>query len=578
MKRSSRFIKRRLALILVLLFSIESFAAVVGDNDGAAFITKAEFDSMKNDFQSQLDRYNSSLDNKIDGAIASYLNGLKITKNITLENIVSSYSDIIWKRRWEIKATERKWTNASTYTDSSGWMVPKFQKMIPLRNISHQIFFGCARQDGAASIMLQGNWEFPNDSNAAYEGVPCLYFHVGYPSVNGRMVLCTQPDSRTDASTADGNVILALSPLFDWRAYAANDPQYPLRYNATTNTWGLWGYIGRTDSYAPLPEGYGGHDWLVVNTPTNGQIINAQVTSLFGNGTSTLLRWVLQRDDRTLSIIESAGNEPSMSLLNTMPTTLDSIQSGTNYFAGGRVRYKTSQAEYNDLNATLRHLMLGKDQDLEVNIMRRDKSQIRGSEYQRLTEFSPRETLTLLVNKVAIGNPRVPWNGTVGAQYCQYSTPVALPLSLPLYERVAFKTLCSGQFFDGTTPLRFGDGLPIVKNLLANGDLTITFDWEVSRSLDAIGVGDIYKKIDIDIKKTDFLTDDGSWLSGSCNGVDTTLHNFTLSPQGTTNKATIEITNLKQGDNLYMRIAPTTTDGGYKAKISNMTIVLHQTS
>ncbi len=80
MNKASRLIKRGLALILVLLFSIESFAAVVGDNDGAAFITKAEFDSMKNDFQDQLDRYNSSLDNKIDGAIASYLAGVRVGK------------------------------------------------------------------------------------------------------------------------------------------------------------------------------------------------------------------------------------------------------------------------------------------------------------------------------------------------------------------------------------------------------------------------------------------------------------------------------------------------------------------
>ena len=85
MKRSSRFIKRKLALVLMLLLSIESFAAVVGDNDGAAFITKAEFDSMKNDFQSQLDRYNSSLDNKIDGAIASYLAGVRVAKQTELK-------------------------------------------------------------------------------------------------------------------------------------------------------------------------------------------------------------------------------------------------------------------------------------------------------------------------------------------------------------------------------------------------------------------------------------------------------------------------------------------------------------
>ena len=72
--------KRLVALSLVLLLSIESFAAVVSDNDGSAFITKAEFDSLKNDFQNQIDQYNTSIDSKIDGAISSYLAGLNLAK------------------------------------------------------------------------------------------------------------------------------------------------------------------------------------------------------------------------------------------------------------------------------------------------------------------------------------------------------------------------------------------------------------------------------------------------------------------------------------------------------------------
>lgn len=90
-------LKRLVALFLVVLMSIESFAAIVGDNDGAAFITKAEFDSLKNEFQAQIDKYNSSIDNKIDGAIAEYLAGVKVgkkskillngeLKNVTLGN------------------------------------------------------------------------------------------------------------------------------------------------------------------------------------------------------------------------------------------------------------------------------------------------------------------------------------------------------------------------------------------------------------------------------------------------------------------------------------------------------------
>ena len=86
MKKSTRIVKRLLALFLVVLMSINSFAAVVGDNDGAAFITKAEFDSLKNNFQSQIDQYNTSIDSKIDGAIAAYLAGLQIDKHTSLKS------------------------------------------------------------------------------------------------------------------------------------------------------------------------------------------------------------------------------------------------------------------------------------------------------------------------------------------------------------------------------------------------------------------------------------------------------------------------------------------------------------
>ena len=82
--------KRFFALLLVVLTSINSFAAVVSDNDGSAFITKAEFDSLKNEFQSQLNAYNTSIDNKIDNAIAQYLAGLTVEQVITGENYLAT--------------------------------------------------------------------------------------------------------------------------------------------------------------------------------------------------------------------------------------------------------------------------------------------------------------------------------------------------------------------------------------------------------------------------------------------------------------------------------------------------------
>ena len=65
--------KKALCLIFAFLLSINSFAAIVSDNDGSAFVTKAEFEALKNNFADQVDNYNDSIDSKIDGAIASYL-------------------------------------------------------------------------------------------------------------------------------------------------------------------------------------------------------------------------------------------------------------------------------------------------------------------------------------------------------------------------------------------------------------------------------------------------------------------------------------------------------------------------
>ncbi len=104
-------IKRVLALFLVLLLSIENFAAVVSDNDGSAFITKAEFDSLKNSFQSQIDQYNTSIDSKIDGAIAAYLAGIRLTNK---QLLINKYNGIELMTGQKLK--DLKWTNSTTFT------------------------------------------------------------------------------------------------------------------------------------------------------------------------------------------------------------------------------------------------------------------------------------------------------------------------------------------------------------------------------------------------------------------------------------------------------------------------------
>ena len=77
-----------IAIIMCVLYSTSVFAAVVSDFDGSSFLTKAEFESLKSDFDGQISNYNTSIDKKIDGAIASYLAGINIEQ--PPENLVDN--------------------------------------------------------------------------------------------------------------------------------------------------------------------------------------------------------------------------------------------------------------------------------------------------------------------------------------------------------------------------------------------------------------------------------------------------------------------------------------------------------
>ena len=98
-KLFSKIFKRALALFIIVIMNFNSFSAVVSSNDGSAFITKAEFDALVNDFNSRIEDYEKSIDAKIDGAIAEYLAGLasSITTELTnnLTKLQNNY-DVFW--------------------------------------------------------------------------------------------------------------------------------------------------------------------------------------------------------------------------------------------------------------------------------------------------------------------------------------------------------------------------------------------------------------------------------------------------------------------------------------------------
>ena len=101
-KNKNKIVRKTLCLVFALIFSMNSMAAIVSDNDGGTFTTKAEFEALKKDFASQIDQYNSSIDNKIDGAISQYLAGIKLQKKET-ENLM------LWGGR-KLGLIENEWS------------------------------------------------------------------------------------------------------------------------------------------------------------------------------------------------------------------------------------------------------------------------------------------------------------------------------------------------------------------------------------------------------------------------------------------------------------------------------------
>lgn len=84
----TKVIKVTISFLIIIGFACQTFAAIVSENDGSTFVTKSEFEAMKQNFEDQIESYNNSIDGKIDGAIASYLAGIKTA---TVENYEVAY-------------------------------------------------------------------------------------------------------------------------------------------------------------------------------------------------------------------------------------------------------------------------------------------------------------------------------------------------------------------------------------------------------------------------------------------------------------------------------------------------------
>lgn len=118
--------KKCLSLIIILSLIICNFvyASVVDASDGGAFITKAEFEELKNEFNEQVNRYDSSISAKVDGKIALYVKAL-LKGEQEIDSVLNKFSE---DRRTFVQAIANPTTCAQDdlYIATSGYWVASY--------------------------------------------------------------------------------------------------------------------------------------------------------------------------------------------------------------------------------------------------------------------------------------------------------------------------------------------------------------------------------------------------------------------------------------------------------------------
>ena len=567
MRKELRLIKRLVALFLMLLLSIESFGAVVSDNDGSAFITKAEFDSLKNDFQSQIDQYNTSIDAKIDGAIAAYLAGVKTATKIVSPVLVSNYNEMMWQNRLAMYARWKDWTGYNTYNyqNTDAWVEPNLTQkrhyirddrimiwdsittayqytLVSLGFVFRNGYNGAAFADNAGSVptalyvrLIKDDDEWCVDNNwpLAYEGLIAPYFVVAPHTIVSKGSLSQYRIGRGDVGKITfGDLVVNTPDTNEWLKYTltmghGEPPVY---------TQFIWeSHIGVNNS-----------DWLALWYTTNG---------VYGTPF-----------DRA-TVLENLSNMAESQEIYDKTSNL--INSGCQFY---NIYNYASQQKHAWL-----YMMLGSDNNQNVNVGR-FKSW--GGERQ-LYDFTGTADAAYIdgtFDTVIIQDPVV--QATAKMWNDSQTIDVAGQIKLPYWPTEKLQNLTTHLFKFKDSYLKYGQGLPLRLDNDQDGYLQISFDYDVKKIVDDSSQN---KKIYIDVKKDDFVSSGTAYADGYKGLVDPNTTSSTMTNlkryvmETTDGKAQLTIP-MKKDESFWLRIAPYSTDLGLYAHMENLQMSMNYNS
>ena len=567
MRKSTRIVKRVFTLLLVVLMSINTLGAVVSDNDGSAFITKAEFDSLKNDFQSQIDQYNTSIDSKIDGAIASYLAGIDIKKEEVLDPIISNYADIVWKNDLYYYLDVYTYTGTKTYSHTGAkWQTPKFSEHRNLR---------CGRYYYTGTTFIDVNdWEFRFNFYA-----DSFWLNNNGWKSDGEARSYTANNYRTSPAIVHCKDRYNNHPILDttWtrpleREQRMLDVGYPGVVSGTKawNASTVYGHL----NYKAYKGPNGG---FVIDPATSDSLLNFHV--IFYEGTDYNNRSAYNPTKYTTEVLNFPKSKQQFGKPDFQAFTTE----------GGGLLSDTDESlcttmyqnvidndnQYGRDNSLFKYMMLGSDSNLVVNAAL-ESSTPGPTAHPQTFDYTdaPLKEITFGGSTLYISQNAGGWSNDF--RCITDSGASATPkFGMPIWPRYYLKDIYNPNFkTTAGVPLQIGEGLPIGTSFSKNGTLEIKMKYSVIDS-DLNSTGAPNQKIKISCKKSNFINASSANSDYFTEENGTLLQNASWTPSDSTDPDWIVKIPVKKGESMWLRIGPdTATPNGYYAKISQMDVKL----
>lgn len=560
-------------LVIILAFNVS--AAVVSDNDGASFISKAEFDSLKNDFQAQLNSFNANIDAKIDDSINAYISGIKTAKEEVVKPIVSNYKDIKWKNDLYVKVSTREFSNYNTYTDTAlSWKVPPFGDYRIMRagryyftasdyrdTTNKRFFFSFSTRTW---FKADDGW-FPSGEGASSVRTndfgPLVFYCK--PGVNSE-----KPQINTGSS-----ILYVESQMID-RAY----PGIATYYGGTIGDVAFENMTGNqwTDPNKTATLSNAG---FIEVTKEDDDVVAFRVkfynrSSIFvAEDAATYSGPYTTNIYRVKKSLSGYGEVQLASVRTAAPANTTWANSNLGEYGAHlkRARWHDGNQLNRDL-ATLKVLFLGNDTNTKVNCAIQnpvayfsDWAEYDFSKSEMGSFVADKDSTSAVVSSNSRGRSGFNWINTAGEI-------ISPRLALPLWPKYYLKNLVNPDFTMNGNGLDIGGGIPIATNILTKGTLRVKLKYTVGND-DLAVTTTPSQNIYLSFKKSAY-NDTVSTTNFYRDSSNNSLRDKLWEPTTTDTSYTVDIP-VDKGDNVWFRLGPKDrTASGLYAQITDLDVRL----